>query len=66
MADAHTIPPCEQFWIQNVLLAGLESAPGASHRPISLVKAGQVRPAVTTPLAVEDESVLSRPLPGRD
>ncbi len=45
----------------NVLVAGLKSALGASHRLISLVKAGQVRPAVTTPLAVEYESVLNRP-----
>jgi predicted nucleic acid-binding protein len=37
----------------NVLVAGLKSALGASHWLISLVKAGQVRPAVTTPLAVE-------------
>lgn len=40
---------------------GLKSALGASHRLISLVKAGQVRPAVTTPLTVEYESVLMRP-----
>ncbi len=44
-----------------MLVAGLKSALGASHRLISLVKAGQVRPAVTTPLAVEYESVLNRP-----
>ena len=44
-----------------MLVADLKSAPGASHRLISLVKTGQVRPAVTTPLAVEYESVLNRP-----
>jgi len=44
-----------------VLVPGLKSAPGASHRLISPVKTRQVRPAVTTPLAVEYESVLNRP-----
>lgn len=45
----------------DVLVAGLKSSLGASFRLILLLKAGQVKPAVTTPLLVEYESVLNRP-----
>jgi putative PIN family toxin of toxin-antitoxin system len=45
----------------NVLVAGLKSRLGASFALISLIKTVKVQPAVTTPLLVEYESVLSRP-----
>ena len=45
----------------NVLVAGLKSSLGASFALIALIKTGQVQPAVTTPLLVEYESVLTRP-----
>jgi putative PIN family toxin of toxin-antitoxin system len=45
----------------NVLVAGLKSRLGASFTLIALIKTGQVQPAVTTPLLVEYEAVLTRP-----
>ncbi len=45
----------------NVLVAALKSRAGASFRVMELVVAGRLQPAVTTPLMLEYESVLTRP-----
>ena len=45
----------------NVLVAALKSRVGASFCVLELVVAGRLQPAVTTPLMLEYESVLSRP-----
>ncbi len=45
----------------NVLVAALRSRRGASHRLLSLVGAGHFEIAVSVPLVLEYEDVLSRP-----
>ena len=45
----------------NVLVAALKSRAGASFRVLELVVAGRLQPAVTTPLMLEYEAVLTRP-----
>jgi predicted nucleic acid-binding protein len=44
----------------NVLVAGLRSRRGASHRLLELVAAGVVRPVLSVPLVLEYEAVLQR------
>ena len=45
----------------NVLVAGLKSSVGASFQLLQTIVAGQLQPAVTTPLVFEYEAVLHRP-----
>jgi putative PIN family toxin of toxin-antitoxin system len=45
----------------NVIISALKSATGASFRLIGLVRAGLLRPAVTTPLVFEYDDAASRP-----
>lgn len=44
----------------NVLVAGLRSRRGASHRLLELVEAGEVTPVLSVPLVFEYEAVLKR------
>ncbi len=54
------MPPVPIVIDTNILVAGLRSNRGASHRLLSLVGSTTIQPCLSVPLVVEYESVLLR------